>query len=135
MDEIELTEEELDKIPNRHEIQDYLEEEGYLETKDGNLCQNATVEEIFSAGCEYILKKLKFDKMEKYNSHFINFEGLIAKGNDFKKFYGRKYYDNLKAATKAFEEFQTNPDYTKLELWQKNPAIKINQWIKGQINV
>ena len=84
MNEIELTEEELDKIPNRHEIQDYLEEEGYLETKDGNLCQDATVEEIFSAGCEYILKKLKFDKMEKPNSHFINFEGLIAKGNDFK---------------------------------------------------
>lgn len=63
--DIELTEEEIDKyIPYRNEIQDILEKEGLAENRTNScdeeqLVQVSTAEEIFSAGCEYVLKLLK----------------------------------------------------------------------------
>ena len=65
LDEIELTEEEIDKyIPYRNEIQDILEKEGLAENRTNSsgeeqLVQVSTAEEIFSAGCEYVLKLIK----------------------------------------------------------------------------
>ena len=65
LDEIELTEEEIDKyIPYRKEIQDILEKEGLAENRttssgEERLVQVSTAEEIFSAGCEYVLKLIK----------------------------------------------------------------------------
>ena len=65
LDEIELTEEEIDKyIPYRNEIQDILEKEGLAENRTNSfeeerLVQVSTAEEIFIAGCEYVLKLLK----------------------------------------------------------------------------
>lgn len=65
LDEIELTEEEIDKyIPYRNEIQDILEKEGLAENRttssgEEQLVQVSTAEEIFSAGCDYVLKLLK----------------------------------------------------------------------------
>lgn len=65
LDEIELTDEEIDKyIPYRNEIQDILEREELAENRTNSfgeerLVQVSTAEEIFSAGCEYVLKLLK----------------------------------------------------------------------------
>lgn len=65
LDDIELTEEEIDKyIPYRNEIQDILEKEGLVENRTNSLgeeqlVQVSTAEEIFSAGCDYVLKLLK----------------------------------------------------------------------------
>jgi len=65
LDGIELTEEEIDKyIPYRNEIQDILEKEGLAENRTNSageeqLVQVSQAEEIFSAGCEYVLKLLK----------------------------------------------------------------------------
>lgn len=65
LDDIELTEEEIDKyIPYRNEIQDILEKEGLAENRTNSsgeeqLVQVSTAEEIFSAGCEYVLKLIK----------------------------------------------------------------------------
>ena len=65
LDEIELTDEEIDKyIPYRNEIQDILEKEGLAENRTNSLgeeqlVQVSTAEEIFSAGCDYVLKLLK----------------------------------------------------------------------------
>ena len=65
LDDIELTEEEIDKyIPYRNEIQDILEKEGLAESRTNSLgeeqlVQVSTAEEIFSAGCDYVLKLLK----------------------------------------------------------------------------
>ncbi len=65
LDEIELTDEEIDKyIPYRNEIQDILEREELAENRTASsgeeqLVQVSTAEEIFSAGCEYVLKLLK----------------------------------------------------------------------------
>lgn len=60
MNDIELTEEELDLIPYRSEIQDILEKENMVEFRDGiGLVQTSTAEEVFSAGCQYILELLK----------------------------------------------------------------------------
>ena len=65
LDDIELTEEEIDKyIPYRNEIQDILEREELAENRTASsgeeqLVQVSTAEEIFSAGCEYVLKLLK----------------------------------------------------------------------------
>lgn len=65
LDDIELTEEEIDKyIPYRNEIQDILEKEGLAENRTNShgeeqLVQVSQAEEIFSAGCEYVLKLLK----------------------------------------------------------------------------
>lgn len=65
LDDIELTEEEIDKyIPYRNEIQDILEKEGLAENRTNSLgeeqlVQVSTAEEIFSAGCDYVLKLLK----------------------------------------------------------------------------
>ncbi len=65
LDDIELTDEEIDKyIPYRNEIQDILEKEGLVENRTNSLgeeqlVQVSTAEEIFSAGCDYVLKLLK----------------------------------------------------------------------------
>lgn len=65
LDEIELTEEEIDKyIPYRNEIQDILEKEGLAENRTNSsgeeqLVQISTAKEIFSAGCEYAIKLIK----------------------------------------------------------------------------
>lgn len=60
MNDVELTEEELDLIPYRSEIQDILEKENMVEFRDGiGLVQTSTTEEVFSAGCQYILELLK----------------------------------------------------------------------------
>lgn len=65
LDDIELTAEEIDKyIPYRNEIQDILEKEGLAENRTNSsgeeqLVQVSQAEEIFSAGCEYVLKLLK----------------------------------------------------------------------------
>lgn len=65
LDDIELTDEEIDKyIPYRNEIQDILEKEGLAENRinslgEEQLVQVSTAEEIFSAGCDYVLKLLK----------------------------------------------------------------------------
>lgn len=65
LDDIELTDEEIDKyIPYRNEIQDILEREELAENRTNSsgeeqLVQVSTAEEIFSAGCEYVLKLLK----------------------------------------------------------------------------
>lgn len=60
MNDVELTEEELDLIPYRSEIQDILEKENMIEFRDGiGLVQTSTAEEVFSAGCQYILELLK----------------------------------------------------------------------------
>lgn len=65
LDEIELTDKEIDKyIPYRNEIQDILEREELAENRTASsgeeqLVQVSTAEEIFSAGCEYVLKLLK----------------------------------------------------------------------------
>lgn len=65
LDDIELTDEEIDKyIPYRNEIQDILEREGLVENRTNSLgeeqlVQVSTAEEIFSAGCDYVLKLLK----------------------------------------------------------------------------
>lgn len=65
LDDIELTDEEIDKyIPYRNEIQDILEREELAENRTASsgeeqLVQVSTAEEIFSAGCEYVLKLLK----------------------------------------------------------------------------
>lgn len=65
LDDIELTDEEIDKyIPYRNEIQDILEREGLAENRTNSsgeerLVQVSTAEEIFSAGCDYVLKLLK----------------------------------------------------------------------------
>lgn len=65
LDDIELTVEEIDKyIPYRNEIQDILEKEGLVENRTSSsgkeqLVQVSTAEEIFSAGCDYVLKLLK----------------------------------------------------------------------------
>ncbi|MBO4516632.1 hypothetical protein J5751_04355 [bacterium] len=60
MNDVELTEEELDLIPYRSEIQDILEKENMVEFRDGiGLVQTSTAEEVFSAGCQYILELLK----------------------------------------------------------------------------
>lgn len=65
LDEIELTDEEIDKyIPYRNEIQDILEREELAENRTASsgeeqLVQVSTAEEIFSAGCDYVLKLLK----------------------------------------------------------------------------
>ena len=65
LDDIELTDEEIDKyIPYRNEIQDILVREGLVENRTNSLgeeqlVQVSTAEEIFSAGCDYVLKLLK----------------------------------------------------------------------------
>lgn len=65
LDDIELTDEEINEyLPYRNEIQDILEKEGLAENRTNSsgeerLVQVSTVEEIFSAGCEYVLKLLK----------------------------------------------------------------------------
>ena len=60
MNNVELTEEELGLIPYRSEIQDILEKENMVEFRDGiGLVQTSTAEEVFSAGCQYILELLK----------------------------------------------------------------------------
>ncbi len=65
LDDIELTDEEInDYLPYRNEIQDILEKEGLAENRTNSsgeeqLVQVSTAEEIFSAGCEYVLKLLK----------------------------------------------------------------------------
>lgn len=60
MNDVELTEEELNLIPYRSEIQDILEKENMIEFRDGiGLVQTSTAEEVFSAGCQYILELLK----------------------------------------------------------------------------
>lgn len=65
LDDIELADEEIDKyIPYRNEIQDILEKEGLAENRTNSLgeeqlVQVSTAEEIFSAGCDYVLKLLK----------------------------------------------------------------------------
>lgn len=65
LDDIELTDEEIDEyIPYRNEIQDILEKEGLVENRTNSLgeeqlVQVSTAEEIFSAGCDYVLKLLK----------------------------------------------------------------------------
>lgn len=59
-DDIELSEKELDLIPYHSEIQDILEKENMVEFRDGiGLVQTSTAEEVFSAGCQYILELLK----------------------------------------------------------------------------
>lgn len=61
----ELTEEEIDKyIPYRNEIQDILEEEGLAVNRVNDkgemcLCQAGTAEEIFKAGCRYVVNLMK----------------------------------------------------------------------------
>lgn len=65
LDDIELTDEEINEyLPYRNEIQDILEKEGLAENRTNSsgeerLVQVSTAEEIFSAGCEYVLKLLK----------------------------------------------------------------------------
>jgi hypothetical protein len=65
LDDIELTDEEINEyLPYRNEIQDILEREGLAENRTNSsgeeqLVQVSTAEEIFSAGCEYVLKLLK----------------------------------------------------------------------------
>lgn len=65
LDDIELTEEEINEyLPYRNEIQDILEKEELAENRTNSsgeerLVQVSTAEEIFSAGCEYVLKLLK----------------------------------------------------------------------------
>ena len=65
LDDIELTDEEINEyIPYRNEIQDILEKEGLAENRTNSLgeeqlIQVSTAEEIFSAGCDYVLKLLK----------------------------------------------------------------------------
>ena len=65
LDDIELTDEEINEyIPYRNEIQDILEKEGLAENRKNSLgeeqlVQVSTAEEIFSAGCDYVLKLLK----------------------------------------------------------------------------
>ncbi len=60
MNNVELTEEELDLIPYRSEIQDILEQKDMVEFRDGiGLVQTSAAEEVFSAGCQYILELLK----------------------------------------------------------------------------
>ena len=65
LDDIELTDEEINEyIPYRNEIQDILEKEGLAENRanslgEEQLVQVSTAEEIFSAGCDYVLKLLK----------------------------------------------------------------------------
>lgn len=65
LDDIELTDEEINEyIPYRNEIQDILEKEGLVENRTNSLgeeqlVQVSTAEEIFSAGCDYVLKLLK----------------------------------------------------------------------------
>ena len=65
LDDIQLTDEEINKyIPYRNEIQDILEKEELAENRTNSLgeeqlVQVSTAEEIFSAGCEYVLKLLK----------------------------------------------------------------------------
>lgn len=65
LDDIELTDEEINEyIPYRNEIQDILEKEGLAENRTNSLgeeqlVQVSTAEEIFSAGCDYVLKLLK----------------------------------------------------------------------------
>ena len=60
-----LRQEEIDEyIPYRNEIQDILEKEGLVENRTNSLgeeqlVQVSTAEEIFSAGCDYVLKLLK----------------------------------------------------------------------------
>lgn len=61
----ELTDEEIEKyIPYRSEIQNILEEEGMVEPitfENGveSLCQCATSEEVFTAGCRYVIGRMK----------------------------------------------------------------------------
>lgn len=65
LDDIELTDDEINEyIPYRNEIQDILEKEGLVENRTNSLgeeqlVQVSTAEEIFSAGCDYVLKLLK----------------------------------------------------------------------------
>ena len=65
LDDIELTDDEINEyIPYRNEIQDILEKEGLAENRTNSfgeeqLVQVSTAEEIFSAGCNYVLKLLK----------------------------------------------------------------------------
>lgn len=65
LDDIELTDEEINEyLPYRNEIQNILEKEGLAENRTNSsgeerLVQVSTAEEIFSAGCEYVLKLLK----------------------------------------------------------------------------
>lgn len=65
LDDIELTDEEINEyLPYRNEIQDILEREELAENRTNSsgeeqLVQVSTAEEIFSAGCEYVLKLLK----------------------------------------------------------------------------
>lgn len=60
MNNVELTDEEMNLIPYRSEIQDILEKENMVEFRDGiGLVQTSTAEEVFSAGCQYILELLK----------------------------------------------------------------------------
>ena len=65
LDDIELTDDEINEyIPYRNEIQDILEKEGLVENRinslgEEQLVQVSTAEEIFSAGCDYVLKLLK----------------------------------------------------------------------------
>lgn len=65
LDDIELTDEEINEyLPYRNEIQDILEKEGLAENRTNSLgeeqlVQVSNAEEIFSAGCEYVLKLLK----------------------------------------------------------------------------
>lgn len=61
----ELTDEEIEKyIPYKKEIQDILEEEGLVEpltfeNGEETLCQCATAEEVFTAGCRYVIGRMK----------------------------------------------------------------------------
>ena len=61
----ELTDEEIEKyIPYKKEIQDILEEEGLIEpltfeNGEETLYQCATAEEVFTAGCRYVIGRMK----------------------------------------------------------------------------
>ena len=61
----ELTDEEIEKyIPYRSEIQNILEEEGLVITRiddngSENLCQCSTADEVFTAGCRYVIGRMK----------------------------------------------------------------------------
>jgi hypothetical protein len=61
----ELTDEEIEKyIPYRKEIQDILEEEGLAENRTNSageeqLVQVSTAEEVFTAGCRYVIGRMK----------------------------------------------------------------------------
>lgn len=74
LDDIELTSEEIDTyIPYRNEIQDILENEGLAENRtnasgEEQLVQVSNAEEIFIAGCEYVLKMIKKNG-DKYVKH------------------------------------------------------------------